>query len=409
MKAMRARPDAAFIECQGLAYDDTDPLWDEAAFALRGNDLDIGDADLTSTSRERLEKAGQYIIVSQDTSDEWIYVSGMALRDGLQAVQEKLAGARRDWINDDLHEARVLWDDLVKVLERRRRLAATSSNKVKDHDGVTGPLIDLEAADEKGLNAGAERIQQLLDRARSAWSSGVESSDLLASLEAVRASAEDLHDLFCDIQVERAGRAPPPAAVIQACNREEPIAKTLLANNLLDDEIRLGSSYAWSQLDVSDAHSFKFTEFLRCLDRCVFACQSSTSSTGRGNVASRAPLQLEVGSDVEVSGLTAPAEKSLNGQIASVVAWHQSEGLWQVRLQASGTRLLLSADHFTPVLASEAATRQKVSKAPEVQHRRRRSRSPRRSMHARSLSELAEVAAARGEYILIHHTVAWSD
>mmetsp|Transcript_9259 Transcript_9259/g.17594 ORF Transcript_9259/g.17594 Transcript_9259/m.17594 type:complete len:359 (-) Transcript_9259:24-1100(-) len=108
--------DLSCIECTGPNFDDSDPLWNEVAFALRTDDEDLGDCDLPTATRQRLQAAGQYHLIDEDTADEWICVPARFLLDRLESLHEGLAKSRRFWLLDDLGEAKDLWDRVSAAL-----------------------------------------------------------------------------------------------------------------------------------------------------------------------------------------------------------------------------------------------------------------------------------------------------
>jgi len=136
--------DLSSIECTGPRFDDSDPLWNEMACVLRNDDEDVGDCDLPTVTRQRLQSAGLYHLIDENTADEWICVPARFLLDRLESLHEELSRSRRFWLLDDLGEARDLWDQVSAALR----------NSWSQDPSVDGALNHaLELADASLQNA----------------------------------------------------------------------------------------------------------------------------------------------------------------------------------------------------------------------------------------------------------------
>lgn len=138
---------ASHVACCGPSFDDTDPLWQELVFALTGDDEELGDEDLPECVRQRLAAAGQYHLVQEGTSDEWVCLPARYLCEGLKVSSCRLAHARQGWLQDELTEAAALWEQLQDKLPDQHlvRLAADAVRQAVSSRGlgVSSTLMSL--------------------------------------------------------------------------------------------------------------------------------------------------------------------------------------------------------------------------------------------------------------------------
>jgi len=263
-------------------------------------------------------------------------------------------------------------------------------------------------------------------------------SGFLSALEAAKSVAEEFQQACADVENQRRQRkaqspnvwAPGGGAAV----RSDALAQTLGHSktdgnaisalpggeslNPLDDELRKEA------YEISDLHSFRLAQLCRCLERCLYVCRGlptasapqsgatvSVASEGSATTVAADASFPAAGAEAQVTGLTATAEQRLNGQHGHIEAFHADLGLWRLRLEGSGTRLLLAKENLTRESSLDTA----AEKARDG-----RSRSPRRpgsqiadtrpsaAASAVSLVELVRKAAAAGEHVLVHHIVAWS-
>jgi len=367
------------MECRGPSFDDSDPLWDEVACALRGDyeDEDVGDSDLSVAARRRLAAAGQYRLVNDDTADEWICVPAEELRDKLETVREKVTQTRRFWLGDDLSTVRHTWNEVLASLRPPAANGSFPSAKVPVADGALHRAAAL-------ADSALQRVLALQPQ-----DNGNASQNLLNALAVAQGAVSGLQ--------RAAGDA---------------------AGRRLADLAFYGTESPDSQL--SEEARAKLVEMERSLERCIFVVRADDLRSGEtptweaergadGGYHGRAlasqlgpPVaELAVGGCVEVVGLLSDAEQGLNGQEGQLERYDEALGVWQLRLAASGTRLLLGEEHLA---GPRGRTSSDITASVLP---RGRSRSPRRQSGAWSLLELVRDSAKNGEHILVHHIVAW--
>jgi len=351
---LRAEGGLPLLECRGPAHDDSDPLWEELACTMRENSEDVGDADLSVAARRRLAAEGLYQLVDDDTADEWLCIPAEELRGRLEAAAEKVARSRRLWFTDDLREASCHWNGIL---------------------GVLRPGADCTEGGPKPAEGGA----------------------LQHALELVDAALQRVLSLHKDKDVASQGS---PELFLAAQNVVSRLRRGTgnAAARLLSGMTFPGEDSYGNAVDEDDLR-FNLEELQGCLERCLFVVRAEEGRAARASdgeeVGGGGEAALAVGASVEVSGLTSAAEQGLNGQEGLLERYDEALGLWQVRLAASGTRLLLGEGRVSGQKRPDAL--------PRV-----RSRSPRKVGAARSVLELAQEAAKSGAYVLIHHTVAWT-
>lgn len=412
--------EGAYLQCKGLAFDGSDPLWEEVCIALLDGNEELGDADLPNSARYRLAADGCYRLVDEETSDEWLCLPGDILQQRLEQSEARFATIRRDWLVDDLIDARVFWDQLLTVLTRRRKCRSEPEqesifpDEADDDLQKAGEKMDVEL--RKAIELGPKLLPMPI-AGRAADNSIATLTDEVTSsfVEAVNAAflaAEELQSLCSSILQRRRERH---AEEMRTCNivddgknKDEEMSQadvidagSLKASrgddpekfgcpirlcNPLDDEIWRDAS------DVADLHSFRLTQLRRCLRRCVYVCRCIQEESQFSLTSSFVP---SVGVEAEIVGLTASAECKLNGHSGLIEAFHANHGLWQICLSSSGTRLLLPPSQLTK--PSKSGTRTTRSRSPRAQ---RGDASPQVS-----LLNLVRKAAARGDHILLHHVV----
>jgi len=360
---------ASCIECKGLQFDDTDPLWDEATAGLRDEFEDIGDGNITGAVRDRLASAGEYRMVDEASSDEWVCVLGSKLCPRLEAAEDAFAGRRREMLGDDLREAQEFWRDVVGTMSSwtpsrfshelsdaktclQRRLNEAGMALRTCFDCALAPAFE-EALPRPSV---LENFTQLL-------------SDARVAVEGVRRSA----DSFGNLQRQLSSAAWSGSSE--------------WGNN------HSGWEGGWSNWhtardpdpELAGSGTTELLEVRRCLDRCLHLvyCLRRASKKHYEGVGAVEPTgdSCQPGQERLVRGLQAEAELSLNGQHATLERFDEEQRLWQVKLNGSGTKLLLPAENLFDAR----------DLAPS----------------ARSVLDIAQEAAALGDYVLIHHVVHW--
>jgi hypothetical protein len=436
--------EARYAECRGMAFDGTDPLWEELCSTLLKPEEDIGDGDLTSAARERLTADGVYRLLDADSSDEWLCLPSIPLQQSLEAAQTSFASTRRNWLTDDLIDARVLWETLSDMLTRRRLRfqepppsASTNGWKGKPKPNPSEPREEAEDRLEKAAELLDKEMQRvvalgpkleaqpatldsatmvLYQQAAAKSLKELVGTDFVEAVKAARSVVEELQQASLEIKSQRDRRpassyngwysksdAETKPRELDKAKQEVEKVKAEAFSNPLDDELRADA------YDPTELHSFRAMQLLLCLERCLHVCYSFCSGTASGDCPDVA--LLVVGAQAQIKSLTASAEQNLNGQAGRLEAFHADLGLWRVELEESGTRLLLAPKQLSCTEAADA-------NAAKV--RNGRSRSPRRTGSnggdtksgvkrlAVTLLDLVREAAAKGEYVMVHHDVAWS-
>lgn len=332
-----------YLECIGFQFDDTDLLWDELSRALLEAGEDVGDSDLPMAARQRLAEAGSYVQLDENSSDEWLFVGGASLLSRLEATCDTTAARRKEWLVDDLTDARALWQEVDEQLK----------SQGSPDDGPDSTATSLQGSNTKS-SCGVKSLARCREEADVALQNvfRLGRPEALPGLDAALATAsEALQDL----------RALGP--------------------RLLDNGRSSGhASWGPPGADACDLATHKLGEISRCLSRCGQVLQLERAEAA----AKLLPSDLQVGGSALAIGFTAPAEVSLNGQ-AGLLESVNSEDLWQLRLEKSGTRLLLPKSQLAPVV--------------EELHGEGRG----------SLMQLARSAALAGELVLVHHAVYFGD
>lgn len=327
------------LECHGPGQDDSDPLWEEISCALREEGEDIGDADLPPVSRKRLAANGQYFLVNEDTADEWLCLPAEALVIKLAAVREKVTRSRSLWFADDLLEARHLW--------------------TRVHDGL--------------------KLEVSRQGPQSRW----------------RGSEGDLAHAAVAVHHATSMQAMPvPPHALQSLLTARAAVVHLQGRLALEVQ----EAHAMGEVDEDDMQT-NIGELVSCLDRCAFIAKAELAGCEEASLSnkdcSRAP-PLAPGAAVEVQGLAEAAERGLNGQPGFLERYDEALGLWQLRLLASGTRLLLAEGHLR-------------YRPPEGDWARRQQWLAFCHGEVKSLAQLAREAAKAGDLILVHHAVPSTD
>lgn len=348
-ESLRIEDGQTYIECWGPTYDDSDPLWEEVAIALRKDDEDVGDGDLPTAARIRLANAGHYWVVDDDKADEWISMPAHLLLEHLESKQERLHVSRLRWLGDDISDARGLWDEVCSTVSQTP--GQDESSPLKEADALLRKVFLLGSP----LPSGASPLPAA-------------KGNLITALTAAKRALTSLRK---------------KQSVITGLKL--PSSMGMTASGFLDDDL-MG----------------KIMEIRSCLERCICVkgyLEERETQTGPHSQSSD-QMELLVGSTVEVMALSAPAEESLNGQHGELERYDQAAGLWQVRLVTSGTRLLLSEKNV-------GCLRNPEPEAAAPGQQRDHSRSPRRQEGHRSAQELVRAAAKAGDHVLIHHIVGW--
>lgn len=437
--AQAGTEEANYVESRGLAFDATDPLWDELCATLLEPDEDIGDADLPNVARERLAAEGLYQLLDEDSSDEWLCLPSLPLQPRLEAVQERFMIARQNWLIDDLVDARVYWDTLSDVLSRRR-LRFQASPLASCTTASTPPTSELREDAEGWLESATERVDAELKRilllsskldpvpigldstviaasqkAATAGLAAVLGSGFVEALEAASYAVDELQQACVAVSTQRQQRLPCSRNVwplgggavanihSETADGEATGSGKRLLGNPLDDELIAEGC------DASELHSFRATQLLLCLQRCLHICRSfrpEQLTTSSDTLEDQADFSPSVGAEARVTGLMAIAEQRLNGQAGYLEAFHADLGLWRLRLRESGTRLLLAPERLEEV--AEASARTERSRSPRLSCGQGACMRPAAARPFATLLDVVRKAVSKGEHVIVHHVVASS-
>lgn len=349
------------LECHGPGYDDSDPLWDELATALRDEGEDVGDGDLPNRSRQRLARAGQYRMVDSDMADEWVCVPGAALLARLEEVRERTAQLRREWLQYDLADARELWDAAVALSAAAR---AASEEEQRQLEGGNAP----EAEDAAALRHPQPPPRDAPDPAGAALAAERAAGGALEALFAATATAaagrQGLLEGLGD-ELERARAAVESLQKLRSLEKHTPKVKKGVAVVAL----ALGADKA-----AGGASAESLAEVAKDLERCLFLGRAAAAdATG--------------GADGDLPGSPPGAGDAADAGVGG-------RGFDDVAGKAVASGAM-----------DEAADR---------------SRSPRRhgpgqgkaggareGGPAASMLQLARAAARTEDFLLVHHTVVW--
>jgi len=425
MASLRESDDVAYVECHGAAFDASDPLWSEVVRALCTNKEDVGCGDLPTSTRNRLAHASEYHLVDEETADEWLCLPAEALRYYLHRSGNKLLQSRVQWLFLDLKMSITLWDEIAETLRGHELLHRDDTAENFGGEGASNP-------DEEGYNEADSRSDVFKSIAGAAAQADSAMADLSMEFDPYTNTytavelGEGLYDLqayFARTEFSQKLRASLEAMMemerlVMDLNRERTSQYWQHSIHPLD----LLNQSNWRQVDPCERNSHKLSEVHKSLERCTLLVrmirdykwtpedsgwQSHASETPSRPRNPRQPssvstLQIRVGCVVAVTGLNANAEQSLNGQAARVERYDETLKLWQVQLEQSGTRLLLSEEN--------------MSVLPRGVHswsRRGRSRSPRGvdidSVTPAGVFEIAQEASKYQGLLLIHHVVNWED
>lgn len=392
------RPGGAscLVECSGPAFDDSDPLWDELATAIREPAEATGDGDLSTATRRRLGAEGRFWLVDEDLADEWLCLRAAELLPLLERQRERVRALRQEWVSYDVSDIVALWTE-----ELRCGTLAYDFPEV-DHSGEVDDVPDENLGEE------ARQFCVAVSRARRALAPVLE----VPATAVAEESRQEARISAALTAVRGVRRYRDLVKVAEACGMKPGLQRKV--------HVGIGALALGADNAASGASSEALTEICRTLDRCLFinrAVRADAGSAGldaSGTAAHGSREKLCVGVRATVVNLSSASEAGLLGQACRVERFDEELSLWQVQMQDSGTRLLLAAEKLAPLAGAP-----QVASAAEDGRVAARSRSPRGGRgvaaagkqagcaRAESLLQLTRAAAERGEFVLVHHVVCW--